>query len=71
MLTLQSLHSALPLARPQMFNLIATYAPVPAVHLISLTDGGFWDTMVARGEFESAFVPVGGLSPAAPATVSC
>ena len=58
----------------EMFNSIADYAPVPAVHLpkpvTSLTDGEFWDTMDARGKFESVVVPVGGLSPAAPGTVS-
>ena len=59
----------------EMFYSIAAYAPVPVVHVpepvTSLTDGGFGDTVDARSKLEGVVVPVGGLSPAAPATISC
>ena len=59
----------------ELFDPIASYAPVPAVHLpepvTSLTDGGFGDTVNSGSKLEGVVVPVGGLSPAVPAAVSC
>eukprot|EP01033_Poteriospumella_lacustris_P015780 gene15780-11300_t len=58
----------------ELFDPIASYAPVPAVHLpepvTSLTDGGFGDTVNSGSKLEGVVVPVGGLSPAVPAAVS-